>query len=124
MIVWGGGSNDGGRYNVTSGLWSAVTTTGAPAARSDHTAIWTGSDMVVWGGGQFSDGGRFNPGTGSWTAATATGAPPGRRLHTAVWTGSEMLVFGGYSDSTSAAVNDTAVWSYTPPRAVYLYLKP
>ena len=55
MIVWGGygnGSslNDGGRYNPAANSWTAVTTNGAPAARAMHTAVWTGSEMIVWGG--------------------------------------------------------------------------
>ena len=54
MIVWGGtgggGLNTGGRYNPTSNSWTAVTTTGAPAARYRHTAVWTGSEMIIWGG--------------------------------------------------------------------------
>ena len=32
---------------------------------SDHTAIWTGSEMIIWGGfddrGYVSNGGRFAP---------------------------------------------------------------
>ena len=30
--------------------WTATSTTNAPAARFDHTAVWTGSEMIVWGG--------------------------------------------------------------------------
>ena len=30
--------------------WLATTLTNAPAARYDHTAVWTGSEMIVWGG--------------------------------------------------------------------------
>jgi hypothetical protein len=30
--------------------WTAITTTGAPAPRSSHTAIWDRSRMIVWGG--------------------------------------------------------------------------
>ncbi len=41
--------------------WTAIsTTTGGPTARSLHTAVWTGSDMLVWGGldsGGLSDSG-------------------------------------------------------------------
>ena len=55
MIVWGGyetaaALNDGGRYNPAANSWTAVPTTGAPAARYRHTAVWTGSEMIVWGG--------------------------------------------------------------------------
>jgi N-acetylneuraminic acid mutarotase len=42
--------NDGGCFNPAGNSWTAVTTTGAPAARSSHTAVWTGSEMIVWGG--------------------------------------------------------------------------
>ena len=55
MIVWGGyeGSNywnTGGRYNPSTNSWTATSTTNAPAGRSSHTAVWTGSEMIVWGG--------------------------------------------------------------------------
>jgi N-acetylneuraminic acid mutarotase len=55
MIVWGGSGsggflNDGGRYNPAGNSWTAMSTTGAPAARALHTAVWTGTVMIVWGG--------------------------------------------------------------------------
>ena len=57
--------NDGGRYNPAGNSWTAVSTTGAPAARYHHTAVWTGSEMIVWGGyngsSYLNDGGRYNP---------------------------------------------------------------
>src|SRR5262249_13958835 len=30
--------------------WTATSTINAPAARELHTAVWTGSEMIVWGG--------------------------------------------------------------------------
>jgi hypothetical protein len=30
--------------------WTATSTANAPDARSGHTAVWTGSEMIVWGG--------------------------------------------------------------------------
>jgi hypothetical protein len=30
--------------------WTATSTTNAPFARYGHTAVWTGSEMIVWGG--------------------------------------------------------------------------
>jgi N-acetylneuraminic acid mutarotase len=110
--------NDGGRYNPAGNSWTAVTTTGAPAARDLHTAVWTGSEMIVWGGfgSGLNDGGRYNPAGNSWTAVTTSGAPAARFYHTAVWTGSEMIVWGG------SAFNDT--WSYTPGKVMFLYQRP
>jgi hypothetical protein len=68
MIVWGGFSasflNTGGRYNPSTDSWTATSTTGAPAARDFHTAVWTGSQMIIWGGAgsgptYFNSGGRY-----------------------------------------------------------------
>src|SRR5437667_6553952 len=41
--------------NACSDRWGATTTANAPLARSDHTAVWTGSEMIIWGG-LFYDG--------------------------------------------------------------------
>jgi N-acetylneuraminic acid mutarotase len=116
MIVWGGNGtsglstplNTGGRYDPSTDTWSP-TSTGAnvPAARSGHTAVWTGTEMIVWGGADSSiarlnTGGRYDPSTDIWTS-TPTGAnvPAARSGHTAVWTGSEMIVWGGASGSSN-----------------------
>src|SRR5207249_3854590 len=91
--------NTGGRYNPGTDSWTATSVTSAPMGRNTHTAVWTGSEMIVWGGWDGStdldSGGRYNPGTDSWTATTTTNAPTGRYAHTAVWTGTEMIVWGG-----------------------------
>jgi len=83
----------------TDDTWTATSTTNAPTARVFHTAVWTGSEMIVWGGydgaHHFDTGGRYNPSTDSWTGTSTTNAPTGRYNHTAVWTGTEMIVWGG-----------------------------
>jgi N-acetylneuraminic acid mutarotase len=80
--------------------WTATTTVNAPDARWGHTAVWTGSDMIVWGGfdgsNDLNTGGRYNPATDSWTTTSTTNVPTARWRHGAVWTGSEMIVWGGY----------------------------
>src|SRR4030095_15366023 len=81
--------------------WTPTSTTNAPTGRGSHTAVWTGSEMIIWGGEGpggilFNTGGRYNPSMRSWTATSTTNAPSGRYFHTAVWTGSEMIVWGGY----------------------------
>jgi hypothetical protein len=85
-----------------SGTWMATATSGAPSARSGHTAVWTGSKMLVWGGSagtHLNDGGLYDPATDTWSAISTTGAPIGRTAHVAVWTGSELIVWGGFSGS-------------------------
>jgi len=79
----------------TDNTWTNTTATNAPTARAVHTAVWTGSEMIVWGGDYGNTGGRYNPSTNSWTATSTTNAPSARWDHTAVWTGSEMIVWGG-----------------------------
>src|SRR5439155_608096 len=96
-----GGLNTGGRYNPGTNSWTATSTINAPIGRSLHTAVWTGSEMIVWGGEDehivlLNIGGRYNPGTNSWTATSTANAPSGRTAHTGVWTGSEMIVWGGF----------------------------
>ena len=107
MIVWGGAGasgylNTGGRYDPITNVWTATNTANAPSARTVHGPVWTGSEMIVWGGYFFdgsdhylNSGGRYNPNTNTWTATSTANAPDGRRIHTAVWTGSEMIVWGG-----------------------------
>src|SRR6266704_3929069 len=89
----------------TPDTWTATSTTNAPAARFGHTAVWTGSEMIIWGGQDdnlqyLNTGGRYNPSTDSWAATNTTNASDGRAGHTAVWTGSEMIVWGGVADNS------------------------
>jgi N-acetylneuraminic acid mutarotase len=84
----------------TDDTWTATSTVNSPDAREGHTAVWTGSEMIIWGGfnGTLPDlntGARFDPATDSWIATSITNAPIGRWLHTAVWTGTEMIVWAG-----------------------------
>jgi N-acetylneuraminic acid mutarotase len=86
----------------TDDTWTATTTANAPLGRELHTAVWTGSEMIVWGGLNgntlLNTGGKYNPSTDSWTATSTTNAPAARVGHTAIWTGSEMIVWGGYAN--------------------------
>jgi N-acetylneuraminic acid mutarotase len=102
MIVWGGlAANSGGRYNPVTDNWVSTSTINAPIARAGHTAVWSGSEMIVWGGfppsggSYFNTGGKYSPATDSWTPTSTTNAPSARYVHTAVWTGSEMTIWGG-----------------------------
>lgn len=110
MVVWGGIHtiipddhllSSGGRYDLVSNSWRATSQTGAPVARSSHTAIWSGSRMIVWGGfdaqQNFASGARYDPVADIWEPTTPTGAPLPRWGHSAVWTGDRMIVWGGYT---------------------------
>ena len=125
IVVWGGCSDgdgcskylaSGGVYDTSAQKWSPVRENGAPKARIAHSSVWTGSEMIVWGGefggntqGQQSaalnTGGRYSVGSDTWKALAVPSiemlAP--RRDHTAIYTGTnenssisnKMLVWGG-----------------------------
>ena len=108
MILWGGSASrwgsilaDGSRYDPTTDHWTAMTDVGAPAARWGALAVWTGSEVLVWGGwptgsgSGLANGGRYDPAADRWTTMATAGAPTGRGHTAAVWTGTEMLVWGG-----------------------------
>jgi hypothetical protein len=88
----------------TDDTWTATSTTNAPSARASHTAVWTGSEMIIWGRREgnlaLDTGGRYDPSTDNWTDTTTANAPTGRGFHTAVWTGTDMIVWGGFGDAT------------------------
>jgi hypothetical protein len=113
MVVWGGEAgggvhlDNGARFTPGApGTWTPVAASGAPSARSLHTAVWTGPPlhrMLVWGGkfasaSSLADGALYDPAGDAWTAMPAGGASA-RYFHTAVWTGSEMIVWGGTPDN-------------------------
>jgi hypothetical protein len=78
--------------------WTA--TASPPDPRNSHTAVWTGSEMIAWGGQSngtpLNTGGRYTPATDTWTPTNISGAPTARSGHSAVLTGNEMIVWGGY----------------------------
>jgi N-acetylneuraminic acid mutarotase len=125
MIVWGGGTivppprtmNSGGRYDPATETWTPTPVEGAPAGRWRHTAVWTGSEMIVWGGdasGVSNTGGAYDPGTNSWRWTSTLLAPAPRVDHTAVWTGGEMIVWGGVTDVPLSGTRLSSGGRYDP----------
>ncbi len=124
MLIWGGAAcvttcdqlNTGARYDPASDTWSAISTLGAPSPRWSHTAVWTGSEMLIWGG--FSNtadagrsGGRYDPGRDSWSPITTTAAPAGVSLGAgAVWTGRYMVVGAGGASTGGRYDASADVW--------------
>jgi N-acetylneuraminic acid mutarotase len=108
MIVWGGrpdffssgNLNDGARYQPNTDTWALLSNEGAPTGRSQCVAVWSGSEMIIWGGETeggvpLADGAAYNPVTDTWRPISATSGLAPRMESTAIWTGSEMIVFGG-----------------------------
>jgi N-acetylneuraminic acid mutarotase len=115
MLVFGGNPSlaDGAAYSIASDTWRA--TAAASVGRESHTAVWTGSRMIVWGGygggALRNDGASYDPATNTWSAIAAT-TLPARMDQTAVWTGTEMIVWGGQTSSGNA-LGDGAAYNPT-----------
>jgi len=93
--------NSGARYNPVTDTWTVMTTAGAPATRLPAPAVWTGSEMIVWGG---LNGSVLNEVDVTTQRQQLDGGNDNRRalralLLTAVWTGSEIIVWGGFNGS-------------------------
>jgi hypothetical protein len=106
----------------------------APSSRYNSAAVYTGTEMILWGGvdssyndytgniySQFlaNDGAKYNPTTNSWTTISTTGAPTARYSSSAAWTGTYMVVWGGYGQSNviedGARYNPSSnTWSAIP----------
>ncbi len=127
MIIWGGNDgfsfydlNSGGIYDPALDSWTSTNEADAPSVRKEHTAVWSGSEMIVWGGsssqsgGYYKTGGRYNPSTDSWLPTDVSQAPSARDEHSAIWTGSQMVIWGGtYGADPVGGVYQPDFWTPT-----------
>lgn len=134
MVVWGGSGDvstayrgDGALFDPQSNSWQSLNSQGSPSPRADHSAVWTGTEMIIWGGGgqggNLANGARYNPATDTWAPVTTLGSPAPRRKHAAVWTGTEMIIFGGNERSGARYRPATDTWSpITVPYVVSFHI--
>ena len=92
-------------YNPTTDKWRTLPASGL-APRIHPVTVWTGKELVVWGGlhgnykDPYADGARLDPNTNTWRPLPA--APvPARGEAAAVWSGHEVLLWGG-NDGTNS----------------------
>jgi hypothetical protein len=114
---------------LTEAKWARLPS-GPLSARDQETALWTGSDLLVWGGQTTSgshmlrDGALFDPRSGKWTVIPPSPLTP-RAGTSSVWTGHLALLWGGVTNDTatvSSASNSGAAfdpstdqWTRLPP---------
>jgi hypothetical protein len=142
LFVWGGspGANGTGVTTAQAGVYD-------PAARTWHAtppspiqsrvgaiAVWTGHEIVIWGGSttygpgpMINSGVAYDPATDTWRRLSATGAPAAVRgvpqtpylrgggLAAGVWSGSELVVITGPYPVGGKASDITAT-AYDPAR--------
>ncbi len=107
MVVWGGHGQvgpsgdlgDGARYNPKTNTWAPMSTVNALVPRWGSFAVWTGKNLIIWGGQastrQYGDGAKYDPSTDSWTHISADNSPLPREGGQALWTGQDMIIWGG-----------------------------
>ena len=90
-------------------------------ARTGASVVWTGTDVIVWGGSQAernaADGATYSPASGRWRPIVD--APQPRAHHASVWLDRRMVVVGGQVGplpATDALVYDPGAdaWSVIP----------
>lgn len=128
LFVWGGlppfshpitpADQVGGMYDVARDEWQSVSTDGQPRWRWQHALVWTGKEVLVWGGAapdntHLCDGGRFDPVSNTWTPMSLIGAPPGCLQPATAWTGTELLVWGGSIKEADAGETNAGA-AYNP----------
>jgi hypothetical protein len=108
MIVWGGlpgdpddhgGLRNGAAFDPLARTWRKVSDEPLESG-AGRTAVWTGDEMLVWGGESGKDhrrpdnGAAYDPETDRWRELPRS---PHWSLgnHSAIWTGREMIVWGG-----------------------------
>ena len=84
----------------------------------NFSLIWTGTEMIAWGGSSVAgfaphytitvrgDGARYDPATDTWSPIAAGGGPLPSGRPTAVWTGQQMLIWPDDQRATG--------WAYQP----------
>ena len=96
---------DGAAYEVDSETWDIFE---APPGfcRAHHTAVWTGEEMIVWGGTgggvSLAIGAAYDPASGRWRLLPEAPLPTGGRS-SAAWTGDELVVVLYPDDGTVAS---------------------
>lgn len=111
-----------------TGSWRVIAASPL-AERLAATVVWTGEEIIVWGGcdasipqcddfgkGLFADGAIYQPSTDSWRVMAPSPLPPGNRP-SAAWTGTEVLYHAGLVEPDAAASAPGGVAaSYDPAR--------
>jgi hypothetical protein len=88
-------------YDPAANRWRILPSSGL-TPRQAAVTVWTGTELVVWGGlnqdltNAFGDGARLDPATNTWRRLPA--APvTARGMSASAWSGREVLVWGGVS---------------------------
>jgi hypothetical protein len=157
IIAWGGAQFDsynavyksvgavGAVYDRGQDKWQPMSTAGAPTPRTgDGNAVWTGKEMVVWGGmtgdsikanlhctggagydqcQRLGDGGRYDPVSDTWRPLGGVNPLVARSGHFMAWIGKRVFIAGGTTYQPQyTALNDGAL--YDPETQTFTSMAP
>lgn len=132
MLIWGGTPQfegqpqfaDGAIFDPVRRAWRLMSASPL-SGRYGHSAVWTGSEMIIWGGSPelagdnvppaFGDGARYDLGEDTWETLPSTPLTP-RFSHSAAWTGREMVVVSGCCTNPFSRDRFGDAAAYTPGR--------
>lgn len=109
---------DGVAYDPATDTWRQI----APAPvnpRTGHAAVWTGREMVVFGGSRTLEHGAsaalYNPSADAWRLSAESPLDWALSLVAAVWTGTEVVIWSGTGPEDVAAYDPTTdAWRLLP----------
>ncbi|HUS21188.1 MAG TPA: hypothetical protein VMZ66_04155 [Aeromicrobium sp.] len=124
LIIWGGNSwhedwshqpeDDGVAYNPATGTWREIDD-GPLSPRNAAASIWTGTEMLIWGGQSGEVGGRdlaangaaYDPSTDTWRKI-APGPLEPSYWTSSIWTGTEWWIADSRRTKIALAAYDPA----------------
>ncbi len=119
-FIWGGVGLDADGLDEGTGVQGAFYAVGAdrwteaaPAPGPDRpgaAAVWSGTQILIWGGGERRDGLAYDPVRDRWTPIADAPIPGGGAA--AAWTGRELIVLSGTFESAADAGRriESAAW--------------
>jgi hypothetical protein len=123
MLIWG---TTDAAFNPSTNSWRHLPRPPVPA--SPAFAVWTGRQMIGWGGGGgdflMDQGAAYTPATNSWKRLPPAPLEGNGRLTIGAWTGSEVVVAGGEAIGRTGMrfFRDSA--AYDPTRNTWRRLAP
>lgn len=101
-----------GSSNVNAGIWTPMSSTGAPIARNGHAAFWYNGKMLVFGGlsgsTYYNDVYLYDPATDIWTSLGTPTTLAERIGPSILEINGVLIIWGGFRNS-SAVFYDTGV---------------
>jgi hypothetical protein len=107
-------------FDPTADAWRELPPPPHDPSYRQTGVVWTGSEMVVFGGGEVDSetarqGAAYDPDADRWRRIAD--APFGLNLLSAAWSGDEVIVFGSLLNDRNVAETETSVGAAYDPRS-------